>query len=206
MPISDKLLHEGDKGKSIEEDIATVHIERFPAQSPPGSQLKEGDQLPSYTETDTAETDLTAAFANLDISVSSNPVIPTPDLCLAHLKLLKTFQILKEDVGYLDGLFGLWDAPCELPIVEDHDKALVVIREKRWALYIARAVERFEDWWLKVLCKQERAEKLRQQDMNMKRGSDFMDFPKRGIAKVWSTSMLPPIGRVNVLLHSQRKY
>ncbi|KAI9648029.1 hypothetical protein NHQ30_002657 [Ciborinia camelliae] len=197
MPLLNKLLHKGDQEKSPEKDIPSAHIEQSLPQSPPNLKPKDNGGPPGYTATDgPAEADLTAAFANLKISQSSTPAFPNPDLCLAHLKLLKAFHNLKEDVGYTDGLFGLWDARCELPIVEDRDKALVVVREKRWALYLARAVERFEDWWLKVLCEQENATRLRQRDMKI--NSDFMDFPKKGVAKVWSTSLLPPKGRLSI--------
>lgn len=196
MPLLNKLLRKGDKEESPEKDVHSVHIEKASSQSSSNTSSKEVNEAPpGYTATDgPADTDLTAAFANLNISQSSIPAFPNTDLCLAHLKLLKVFHLLKEDVGYTDGLFGLWDARCELPVVEDRDKAFVVMREKRWALYIARAVERFEDWWLKVLCEQESASRLRQKDMTM--NSEFMDFPKNGVAKAWSTSMLPPKGKL----------
>ncbi|KAF7864055.1 hypothetical protein EAF04_007020 [Stromatinia cepivora] len=194
MPLLNKLLHKEDQEKFLEKDIPSVRIEQSFSQSPSSPLAKVSEAPPGYTATNAtdgaAEEDLSAAFANLKISPSSIPAFPDPDLCLAHLKLLKTFHNLREDVGYTDGIFGLWDARCELPIVEDRNKALVVMREKRWALYIARAVERFEDWWLKVLCEQENATRLRENDMKI--NSNFMDFPKHGVAKTWSTSLLPP--------------
>lgn len=193
MPFLNKLLHKGDREKSPEKNVPSAHVEHIPSQSSPTSPTIVNEAPPGYTAADgPAETDLAAAFANLNVSQSDIPAFPNEDLCLAHLKLLKTFHNLKEDVGYADGLFGLWDARCELPVVENRDKASVAMREKRWSLYIARAVERFEDWWLKVLCEQEYATRLQQKDMTMP--SDFIDFPKKGVAKAWSTSMLPPIG------------
>ncbi|KAK4182675.1 hypothetical protein QBC35DRAFT_147343 [Podospora australis] len=111
---------------------------------------------------------LAQAFENLRLDNSpSNPSIAT---CLAHLKLLFAIQSLKEYVGYTDGLFGLWDArvgpldhlttppvnektgsPEETPTQKEvRDKTLAAlskIREKRWALFVAKAVDRYEAWW-----------------------------------------------------------
>lgn len=193
MPLLNKLLHKGDQEKSPEKDVPSAHVEHPPSPFSPSSSAIVSEAPPGYTATDSpAESDLTAAFSNLNVSESNVPAFPNEDLCLAHLKLLKSFHSLKEDVGYTDGLFGLWDARCELSVVENRDKALVAMREKRWSLYIARAVDRFEDWWLKVLCEQEHATRLQQSYMKTYTG--FIDFPKNGVAQVWSTSMLPPIG------------
>ena len=67
--------------------------------------------------------------------------------------MLSAFHALKEDVGFADGLFNLWDGRCEK--VGNVEEALGKMREKRWALYVARAAERFEDWWLQVLVPRE---------------------------------------------------
>ncbi|KAF7902962.1 hypothetical protein EAF00_002864 [Botryotinia globosa] len=192
MTLLDKLIHKGGQEKSPEKDVPSAHVEHPSSPLSASSSASVNGAPPGYTATDNAaESNLTAAFSNLNVSESSIPAFPNEDLCLAHLKLLKTFHSLKEDVGFTDGLFGLWDARCELPVVENRDKALVAMREKRWSLYIARAVERFEDWWLKVLCEQEHATRLQQSYMKTYTG--FIDFPKKGVAHVWSTSMLPPI-------------
>lgn len=113
------------------------------------------------------DVDIDAGFSNL--TLDSNPKDPDPNTCLAHLKLLFAFQTLKEDVGYTDGQWNIWDSRAELdsqldskdiatawPPGFDSQKAtpedkrkllLSKIREKRWALYVARAVDRYEAWW-----------------------------------------------------------
>lgn len=85
---------------------------------------------------------LNSAFASLDLPLIAEGV--TVDTCLAHLKLLFTFQNLKEAVGYTDGLWEMYDSQ----VSPDKDgKNLSLLREKRWALYVARAAHRYESWW-----------------------------------------------------------
>ena|SRR6187402_2208173 len=156
-------------------------------------------QPPSYQPIDPANNadvpsadELSAAFISLKLGDTPLP-FPEADQCLAHLKLLSAFHGLKEDIGYTDGLFGLWDSKCE--IAGDRDQALAKMREKRWALYIARAVERFEDWWLQVLCNMEECRRLEGKEM-VASVLKFTDFTKRGRVKQWTTTMLPPIGMI----------
>jgi hypothetical protein len=154
---------------------------------------------PSYSVTDpvnaepidgpTAE-QLSAAFSALHLS-DNPPAFPDTEHCLAHLKLLSSFHALKEDIGYTDGLFNLYDAKCEL--LDNRDEALAKMREKRWVLYIARAVERFESWWLNALCIREASKRLEGQEMRAT-VLEFTEFTKQGRVQKWSPSMLPPIG------------
>ncbi len=70
-------------------------------------------------------------------------------------------------------------------------EALSKIREKRWALYVARAVHRFEIWWMKALCQYEQSVMLTEGAMRYK---EFQDFPGAGKVQRWAASMLPPLG------------
>lgn len=150
---------------------------------------------PAYTTVDTPaatqpepvidEAQLTAAFASLRLT-DWPPRDPDTDTCLAHLKLLFAFRTLQDDIGYTDGLWGIWDsgafdrttgrgvkfqgAPATTGATakpatpggppstsagsaakgqdDDDPKAAVArLREKRWALFLARAVDRYESWW-----------------------------------------------------------
>jgi len=139
--------------------------------------------------------EMSAAFANLNIP-ENPPEFPTADHCLAHLKLLNAIHALKEDIGYTDGIFGVWDSRVEVYNLEsvDRDKALAKTREKRWALFVARAVERFEEWWVKVLCRREDGRRLEGKEMvadNIK----FTTFMYTGTVQKWMTTMLPPLGK-----------
>jgi hypothetical protein len=144
--------------------------------------------------------EINANFANLRIEVIPPP-FPDTDIVLAHLKLLETLFILKQEVGYTDGAFDLWDsrAPGTAESVANDEtarntrnEALSKIREKRWALYVARAVRRFELWWAKVLCLYEQGQILEQKNML---GKVFQDFPIAGRVQTWTTNMLPPLGK-----------
>jgi hypothetical protein len=136
---------------------------------------------------------MNAAFAYLNIPDIA-PAFPTAEHCLAHLKLLSAIYALKEDTGYTDGLFGLWDAKCEVLEGKQRDEALSKTREKRWALYIARAVERFEDWWLTVLFPREGSKRLEGKEM-IETNKNYHSFPTEGRVCKWTTAMLPPLGK-----------
>jgi len=194
--LKDSLKGEVSNGTSVQpENVAPVA-----AAANGNGESSNNEALPSYAVNDplpepidgpTAEA-LSAAFSSLRLS--DNPAaFPDTDTCLAHLKLLSTFHVLKEDIGYTDGLFNLWDAKCEL--LDNRDESLAKMREKRWVLYIARAVERFETWWLNVLCNREVSKRLEGQEMRAN-VLKFMEFTKRGRVQKWSTSMLPPIGMI----------
>ncbi|KAK4202939.1 hypothetical protein QBC40DRAFT_251640 [Triangularia verruculosa] len=161
------------------------------------------------------EVDFTAPFAGLSLSNSGSN--PTADTCLAHLKLLFAIQSLKEEVGYNDGLFGLWDSLVGPVIVDEekrrlagaeHDKTLETlsrIREKRWALFVARASERYEVWWKslpgqRILSERDMQEPARDQDAYAKFPADAnLGFgwredmlPPLDVLMVWHTHMLNP--------------
>lgn len=163
--------------------------------------------------------DVTSAFANLTLAPGPNP--PTADSCLAHLKLLYAFQTLKEEVGYTDGLWGLWNSRAEGIVriqrqddegnvseeVKDVSKdpaaaqvALSQVREKRWALYVARAVDRYEAWWRSM----RDGPPLTMNDMD-KRGNQSYDlFPDAGSGSLWTLEQLPPLGKDQVFDFSFR--
>jgi hypothetical protein len=143
---------------------------------------------PSYEDTTQAATEeLNAALVSLHLSEYAS-ALPTADECLAHLKLLSVFHALKEDVGYTDGIFGLWDARCDKVDEKDREKTLASMREKRWALYVARAVDRFQDWWTEVLC--DNKSRLEWKSML----SEFPQFTEVRYPFKWKKEMLPPIG------------
>ena len=115
------------------------------AKSPGQEQNTAVDKSPppSYTVDDeNAVPDITAAFSALNLDTSSKP---TGDQCIAHLKLLEAFHQLREDVAYRDGLFGVQDSLAQLE--SNQAELLTKIREKRWAIYVTNAVQRFERWW-----------------------------------------------------------
>lgn len=86
----------------------------------------------------------------------SDPGPPTAhtiskEQCIAHLKLLSAFAELRVTVSNTDGLFGIHNSQAD-KFVDEKSKsiALARIREKRWAIYTSRAVDRYTTWWLKT--------------------------------------------------------
>ncbi|KAI1752641.1 hypothetical protein F4782DRAFT_540027 [Xylaria castorea] len=100
---------------------------------------------------------LNLAFQSLEVPLIAKQV--TVDTCLAHLKLLFAFQNLKEAIGYSDGLWQIHDSRLfsgrkGADVLQDNErlddetkKNLTLLREKRWALYVARAADRYVAWW-----------------------------------------------------------
>jgi hypothetical protein len=164
-------------------------------------------------EEDIAKVKLTEAFDRL--SLRSGSKFPDVDTCLAHLKLLFAIQSMKEDVGYTDGLWNIWDTragdsetdadlhgpeegalPESGPAMDDTTKkrlaVLSKIREKRWAIFLARAVDRYEAWWASM---QRPGTVLTETDFS-DRGSKTYDrfVSADDHLLAWDASNLPPLG------------
>ncbi|KAH7139670.1 hypothetical protein B0J13DRAFT_527345 [Dactylonectria estremocensis] len=161
-----------------------------------------------------------------DLALDATPRDPDPNTCLAHLRLLFAFQGLKEDVGYADGLWGLWDTredgdaqktkegkvdvkekvPVDAKVPTDskrevpNEKHLLLskIREKRWALYVARAVDRYEAWWRSL----SEGPGLNEDAMNSPDSPTYAEFPNGGQnTNYWAERALPPLD-VLLVYHS----
>ncbi|KAK3393886.1 hypothetical protein B0H63DRAFT_387233 [Podospora didyma] len=165
-------------------------------------------QMPAVAEPPPDPVNLIAAFDKLKLNDA--PANPANETCLAHLKLLFAIQSMKEDVGYTDGLWGLWDSivgPLSPVPVRSTDQSpdaerspeekmrdgqlalLSKVREKRWALFVARAVERYEVWW-KMLP----GRPLTERDMEDNSSEAYMNFTSAlADLVVWNESMLPPL-------------
>lgn len=70
----------------------------------------------------------------------------TTDECAAHLKFLGALADLRDSVATHNGLFGINDSSAD-KFPDFTNDARARIREKRWAVYTARAVERYSAWW-----------------------------------------------------------
>ncbi|CAH0004090.1 unnamed protein product, partial [Clonostachys byssicola] len=79
---------------------------------------------------------------------ASNPLVE-PRTCIIHLRLLYAFRGLALRIGYQDGLFGIEDGRSKKVGLnsEETERGESKLREKRWAIYLARAVHRYETWW-----------------------------------------------------------
>lgn len=152
----------------------------------PTSESLEQQSPPAYSA---YPSDLTAAFSNLTIGRGSPT--PTPEQCIAHLKLLEAFHQLREDVATTDGLFGINDSLVSTNESKPNQcDILRRIREKRWAVYVARAASRFEKWWQESV--QPDAVMISQQHLTGQ--LLFTDEDRRTGNWVISRDQLPPLG------------
>ena len=123
----------------------------FVKQAELDTKAKGDSPPPSYTASATQEPppDISTAFTNLNLQEpSALAQTPTPDECLAHLKLLEAFHSLREDVYQHDGLFGIYDSFATASTEQEQTQELAKIREKRWQVYVSKANKRFEAWWM----------------------------------------------------------
>ncbi len=151
------------------------------------SSSDKGSAPPSYNQ---AAVDITSGFAKLDLN--SRPSKPSVDQCIAHLKLLEAFHKLREDIATSDGLFGISDN--EATGSSKREEVLAKLREKRWAVYVARAADRFERWWTTAIPNSQ--EPLRQRDMAPKGQFDRIV----SVGKPMNITHLPPLGRLSCYL------
>lgn len=178
----------GTKGETpVPVPVPSHDAETLPAYTPVAdSQAGNTTELPPG-----AVDDLSAAFSSLDL-----PEVATGlhrSTCLAHLKLLAAFEALKEDVGYADGLWEIFDSRVMNPqgdVVEkdaDPKQALAQLREKRWALFVARAVDRYEAWWDTMV-----GEPLTEDHMKDPASPNYINFVHTHSTMRWA--VLPPLG------------
>ncbi|CRK45196.1 hypothetical protein BN1723_006497 [Verticillium longisporum] len=192
------------KDKEKEAQAEKAAVER-PATPPPayGDASQDLSAVPDLDDAPppfsvSGTRDITAAFASLKLSTQNNPDV---DSCLAHLKLLHAIQTLKEEIGYTDGLWDIWDHRAGPKLddaagssaVSDQLHILSIIREKRWALYLARAVDRYEAWWTSLP-----NDSLTEQDMETKGSPKYERFPEGSVDFSWTQDNLPPIDKVLV--------
>ncbi|KAF6818890.1 alpha-ketoglutarate-dependent sulfonate dioxygenase [Colletotrichum plurivorum] len=179
--------------------------DKAPEQSRPavtGSVSTTTTAPPAYTpETSRPLTDLSTTFTTL--TLSSSPT-PTPDACLAHLRLLTALQRLKTETGYRSDLWEIHDSraatanpsPANLKAADVgasaqlNEDILVKLREKRWAVYVARAADRYASWWASFV-----PDMLLERDMvdpGPGREDRYEGFTGSR-PMVWNADMLPPL-------------
>lgn len=130
------------------------------------SSAKSGDAPPEYTPGTNGGAPLPPTEAPFDLAAKLNalnlagsPPFPTPDQCIAHLKFLHSLHGLRQDISTRVGLFDINGPPREDgqqgeesdPAPNYSDQAGIEprakVREKRWEVYVSRAVDRFSTWW-----------------------------------------------------------
>ncbi|KAM0327175.1 hypothetical protein ACHAQA_006307 [Verticillium albo-atrum] len=171
-----------EKARLAERDRTSAQTGTDASHALPAYSAEAGtDTLPSAVTND-----LAPALGAL--SLNSTPMAkPTADVCLAHLRLLFAFQVLKNEVGYTDGLWEIWDERAK-----GNAKVLAALREKRWALYVARAVDRYAAWWQSFV-----PDMLLESDLvtpgMVGRTGRYIGFVNDAKPMKWTEDMLPPI-------------
>lgn len=114
------------------------------SQLPPPDYAERGDVPPP---------DYTAGFASLSISDEPSLDIPQVNETIAHLKTLECFYRLKQNIASTDGIFDIHNVKIvdiartsSLENVDGASEFLPRLAEKRWAIYVSRAVDRFHAW------------------------------------------------------------
>ena len=142
---------------------------------------------PSYSDEDV---NISAAFSTLNLSATRN-ILPSSDECIAHLKLLEAFYYLKEDVISKDGLFGIHDDIIPDGVsIETVGDILSRKGEKRWAIFVVKAVQRFETWFQKQI--QPSASKFTMKEM-VEKSYQNIAFNARPLKM--NADELPPLGK-----------
>lgn len=140
-----KLFSPSDKEKE-----ALAEAERRQESPPPGyAQAESGYGSEEYDRDNAIDPpDITAGFSNLKI-VKGKDGFPATEEVIAHLKLLECFYRLKQSIGSRDGLFGIYNELVTWHGITDENKTaecLAKLAEKRWAIFVQRAVDRYEAW------------------------------------------------------------
>lgn len=206
----DSTLSTGSAGSAGSEDARPPsYAEQAPRQEPPPDLSA---RLASLNLNPISKVIFFPSFVrNVPNSVNElqNGVNVTPDQCIAHLKLLEAFYQLREDVGNTENLFGIAspdvdsksekvpDPTPEEPGQNPVALAQVRVREKRWAVYVARAVDRFEKWWdacVPATLQGAPCEKLTGNVLCTKKGLDGIAYLGRPIVQLGSKDQLPPLG------------
>jgi hypothetical protein len=156
---------------------------------------KTTDRPPSYNQAD----EIALALPKLNLGGNRslhNPV--SPDQCVAHLKFLAVLADLRDSISNNDGLFGLFDSEAER-FRSSSNEAHARIREKRWAVYTARAVERYRQWWFS--CLPMSRPHVTMDDLESREYETIVDSPTQ---VVWSPDNMPPLGELKALSHDDR--
>lgn len=119
---------------------------------------------------------------------SSSPDPVQRDTVVAHLKLLAVLADLRDFISNNDGLFGLFDSEANR-FPDSLNEARARIREKRWAVYTARAVDRYTRWWF--TCLPMSRPYVTVKDLE---GSNYEEIVNCRMSVLWSAERLPPIG------------
>ncbi|KAE8146186.1 hypothetical protein BDV25DRAFT_143950 [Aspergillus avenaceus] len=141
---------------------------------------------PAYDQIDEPQ----LALPQLDLSRDpGSSVLETvsQDQCIAHLKFLATLADLRDSVANVHSLFGIGD-PDPAVFKGETDEACARVKEKRWAVYTARAVDRYITWWTNCICPS--LQRLMLDDLE---SSSYNSITEDNRPHSWWQGTMPPI-------------
>ncbi|KAI7546910.1 hypothetical protein KC331_g5326 [Hortaea werneckii] len=147
-----RLLIRSKRNKKAEADAERKSSSSSSSSLPPGYD----------TENRLDPPDPTAGFSNLSLDNEDKEYnFPTSEETIAHLKLLECFYRLRQTIGSTDGLFGISNSLLTGPGIDatetEQAESLAKLAEKRWSIYVSRAVDRFDIWIRNVIPDQQMA-------------------------------------------------
>lgn len=146
---------------------------------------------PPYDVVEEGDPGLEVVFLSLFTGADSEqqPGLVHSDQVLGHLKLLECLYRLREAIMARDGLFGIYN---EAIVREPGASYSVDASQQRWAVYVQRAVDRFESWWIGVCRKNNPLmPSVESLDMHSERQLHKWGLEQRPLTML--TSDLPPI-------------
>lgn len=87
------------------------------------------EETPAYND----DVSMSELFKKLDLGEVNADSVPETGVVVCHLKLLEAFYCMRQEVEGIEGLFATGD-------MEEK-----VAKERRWAIFVSRAVDRFEN-------------------------------------------------------------
>lgn len=121
-----------------------------------------------------------------DIPEKRDPLVVSPERFLCHHRLLMSFNRLRWQICTQQGLFRV-EHSKDLFVGMNKEQQRSKMPEKRWSIYLARAIHRFRIWW----------------QMYVPSSSNAGGAPaeKRGVERTetmeWREDTMPPLGIQN---------
>lgn len=127
----------------------------------------------------------------LDLFQTAGPPVcstVTQDQCIAHLKFLAALADLRDNITNINPLFQIND-PDPAIFGDSTNEAFARVKEKRWAVYTARAVDRYTTWWQECIQSPDRAPKLHDLE-----DDSYDSITEHHKPYNWSPKTMPPLG------------
>jgi len=139
--LSDNPDHASSNPASVESVVAEENNLSDSSEKPPAYTVMSAQNNQSSFDADFVPPTIEGLVQESDGISTENP---SHAQCLTHLKLLMAIHKLRTEISNTNGLFGI-----SMPesTTDDFEDRQAKIKEKKWAVYVTRAVERFTVWW-----------------------------------------------------------